>query len=809
MSTDLANDRLALALFRQLLESEPIHPTTVEDVLKDSAPDVAARVRRMLDRHLSDTQRLEKVWHDAPLEPTFPSRLGPFDIVRPLGRGGMGMVVLGRRQSSDFTQNVAIKLIPGWMLDASQRARFLFEREVVARLRHPHIAHLIDGGNGPSGELWYAMELVEGNTLIRYCDERKMPLRERLLLLLDLCDALSHAHRSLIVHRDIKPGNVMVTSDGQVKLIDFGIAKSLDSAASTHTREAAPMTPQYASPEQLRHERITTASDIWQLAALAYELLIGVTARTDTAAIIERPSLRAATIDDAVAVTRRTSPAALAAQLRGDIDSILQKALRDDPQERYDSVAAFAADLRAYLAGRPVSARQGEQWYALRRAVAKHRWAVGFAAAAAVALVSGTVVSVLFAHRASEEAQLATDTSELLSKVLLARDSGASPTMNLSEYFTHAIDTIRRDTSLPPARRYGLLNEVMMRGVEVGAKDAILRAGPEMVRLAGQSFPAGDHRQAEALTMHALALAIQGAQNAGQVNSLLAQSEAIVAKLPRREADGQMLLVYMARLFLANAAGDSDALITYSRHNAELARTSTTLSAQSRLNARMSLVNALENTQQVDEALREIDSLLADLPEYARTDHILEGTQEWVRTTGCQMRSRVKVADALQDCSRQVGELEKAGRIDTMNGYYALLGLGRSLAKSDRSAEAVDAYRRAEQSLVAVQGANATSGQMANVKRMLGTRLYALKRFDEAEIAQRRALDIVALSFAATHPGRLGIQLELAESIAAQDKKDALAPLLLADEVVAGLDAASQARWKTLHALVNTSKKTP
>ncbi|WP_257386878.1 serine/threonine-protein kinase, partial [Tahibacter caeni] len=331
-------------------------------------------------------------------------RLGPFALVREIGRGGMGAVWLAERADGEFAQQVAIKLIRGGWDAAEAQARFRAERQILASLQHPHIAHLVDGGVGADGRPWLALDYVDGVDLHSWCDARQLDLRQRLDLFLNVCDAVAHAHQHLVVHRDLKPSNILVRRDGVVKLLDFGIAKLLDpQSASISTMRL--FTPEYAAPEQVRGELVTTAVDIYALGLLLYELLSGqrpykVDRPTPAAyerAILDqeptRPSLsltRDAAQADAVAANRHLTPQRLRRELRGDLDAIVLKALRKQPQQRYASVGELVADVRRYLQRQPVAARRGNWRYRTARFLQRHAAATALGAVAVLALAAGT-----------------------------------------------------------------------------------------------------------------------------------------------------------------------------------------------------------------------------------------------------------------------------------------------------------------------------------------------------------------------------------------------------------------------------------
>jgi len=396
-----------------------------------------------------------------------PERIDRYRVVRELGRGGMGVVVLAERDDGEFRQKVAIKLLAsgpgrGDRLEARLRA----ERQILAALDHPGIAKLLDGGALSDGSPFLVMEYVEGERIDRWCDERGLDARARVRLLIKACEAVDAAHRRLIVHRDLKPGNVLVTTDGEVKLLDFGIAKLLDPAAVDWTLAptelgVAPLTLAYASPEQITGQPIGTASDVYSLGVLAYELLAGRSpwaARSlpELARVIceddpPTPSA-AATLPELEATLdgwapsrqgkRAGTPRRVAlAGLDRDLDAITLRALRKEPALRYPSAAALAADLQRYLDGRPVEARQGNLAYRASKFVRRNRWAVAVGAAAAVTLTAFVWRLGIELARSERERDKARRVQELLIDAFEASD----PTTARSGVVT-ARDVLERAT---------------------------------------------------------------------------------------------------------------------------------------------------------------------------------------------------------------------------------------------------------------------------------------------------------------------------------------------------------------------------
>ena len=331
--------------------------------------------------------------------------LGPYRLLSELGRGGMGTVWLAERADDAYHARVAIKIVRGGFADAELARRFRAERQVLADLTHPHIARLLDGGDAPDGTPYLVMEYVDGAAITKYAAERALGLRERLELFLRVCDAVQYAHASLVVHRDIKPSNILVQSDGVPKLVDFGIAKPLVESDEATALIERRLTPTYASPEQIRGERITVAADVFSLGVLLYELLTGEqpfgSARASTAEQ-QRRVLETDPVAPSVAVRRRADGAwpVSARALHGDLDTIVACAMRKETGERYASVRQLAEDIGRYAAGQPVLARPATVGYRARKFVRRHAGAVAAAAALVLALAGGLAATTWQARRA-------------------------------------------------------------------------------------------------------------------------------------------------------------------------------------------------------------------------------------------------------------------------------------------------------------------------------------------------------------------------------------------------------------------------
>ncbi len=378
------------------------------DALDRERPATAQRVRRLLDAH-----RDAGTFLAVPDEGLFPpepapavvvpgQRIGAFTIERELGHGGMGTVLLGTRTEGGFVQRVAIKVLRGAGFGPRAAERLKDERRIVAGLNHPLIAHFVDGGATDDGQPYLAMEYVEGVPITRYVEAEHLGVRERVQLFMQVCAAVRFAHTRLVVHRDIKPSNILVTADGTPKLLDFGIAKLLDPLQEPDAPTFGVLTPHYASPEQASGAPVTTATDVYSLGVLLYELLTG----TGPYRSVSQDSPLGAVLD----AIRHEDPEAPAVAARRvgreigeDLDAILLKALRKDENDRYASVDHLRDDLSRALDGRPVLAHDGSRAYRIRRFVVRNRTAVAAASIALVSLLLAAGVSTWQARVARHE----------------------------------------------------------------------------------------------------------------------------------------------------------------------------------------------------------------------------------------------------------------------------------------------------------------------------------------------------------------------------------------------------------------------
>jgi serine/threonine protein kinase/tetratricopeptide (TPR) repeat protein len=379
--------------------------------------------------------RVTRNWFEAPATAVVPElftpqpsrfvgrRIGPYRIIKEIGEGGMGAVYLAERADEQYEQRVAVKLVKPGFDSVFIINRFLSERQILANLDHPNIANLLDGGTTEDGSPYLVMEFIDGLPIDQYCDANRLPIKERVKLFRTVCAAVAHAHRNLVIHRDLKPSNVLVTNQGIPKLLDFGIAKILSPDASAlpadHTAaHVRLMTPDYASPEQVRGDSITTSSDIYSLGVLLYKLLTGhhpYRVKKNLAQEIERvvceqeperPSTMVSRIEDgpstngmsrvtvtpaSVSSDRDTQPGKLRRLLGGDLDNIVLMAMRKEPQRRYLSVEQLSEDIGRHLEGLPVIARKDTIVYRTEKFVRRHKFGVAAAALVLLTLIGGIV----------------------------------------------------------------------------------------------------------------------------------------------------------------------------------------------------------------------------------------------------------------------------------------------------------------------------------------------------------------------------------------------------------------------------------
>ncbi len=477
-------------------------------------------------------------------------RIGPYKILRRIGEGGMSQVYLAVRADDEFQKRVALKIIRHDLGTEDRVRRFRTERQILAGLDHPAIAKMLDGGTTEAGLPYFVMDYIEGVPIDEYCDRNRLALRERLDLFLVVCSAIQYAHQNLIVHRDIKPSNILVTAEGQVKLLDFGIAKllraDLMALEMEHTATSVrPMTPRYASPEQVQGKLVTTSSDVYSLGVLLYELLTGhppyrLEGRTpaDLGRLVvdqepERPSTAIGRVEtgvvrgspktpvtlDTVSHSRATLPPQLRRQLSGDLDNIVLMALRKEMVRRYASAEQLAEDVRRYLRGLPVLARKATLSYRTTKFVRRNWLAAGVAAAFVLLLAGFSVTMALQARRIAHErdqARIERDRAEqvvgFMQKIFEVSDPAEAKGEELSarEILDRGAERVALDLKNQPEVRATLIEAIGNVYKGLGSYDRARELLEEALRIREGLYPGGSREVADSLHDLAIVLTLQG-----------------------------------------------------------------------------------------------------------------------------------------------------------------------------------------------------------------------------------------------------------------------------------------------------------
>jgi serine/threonine protein kinase/tetratricopeptide (TPR) repeat protein len=764
-----------------------------------------AEVASLIDAHEGDGVVAELETDRAPRSDAA-QRIGAYRFIRRIGEGGMGSVFLAERQGSGFTQMVALKLIPGGANNPHLEDRLREERRILARLEHPGIARFVDGAATDSGQAYYAMEYVEGTSLLSYCDEQRLTIRDRLQLFIEMCDAVHYAHTQLVVHRDLKPGNILVTRDGRPKLLDFGIAKLLDEGQGSPdaTLTAPWFTPAYASPEQVRGGQVGTLSDVYALGVLLYELLTGKRP-------YEFPSLAPADVVDVVCNRQPPRPSTRVAsdrlrrRLSGDLDTIVLKAQAKEPTRRYNSVEQFANDLRRYLQGKPVMARTDSVGYRASKFVRRNRVAVLAVTVVIVSLVGGVVV-------ASREAAAASRSSQRAEAALL-RSEG------VAEFVIDLLST--EDASMDPASIRAVLDRGLSQAEELSAQpevqaqtfDALAHARynladyQEAARLFTRAYeirhalyPDGHPDVARSLTRLSDAVGRLGL--ADSTRALLAAAWAMEQSLGPVAQRAQLeTLVQLGRV----ARGDREYAASDSLLRLALALGERIAQADDPLV--LDAMHQLAMTRRLNGELAGADSLFSELiaikrrslgPDHPSVAATMFFLGDLLVDQGDSERAEALFRDGLRIAEHSLG----TESVRLVHGINSLAGL---LAGAGRYDEAVALVERGVRISRAAYGADNIA--TARERETLAGILLRAGRLDEAErlflelLEQKRALIgawtvpsvLVALSEIAVQRGDLErAERYAAEALAIERESDS-APLTIA-QALRRLAAVQQAR---------------
>ena len=617
-------------------------------------------------------------------------KFGPYRLLRLLGQGGMGEVHLAERADGVFEQRVALKLVPHPTPGLIQR--FVQERQILARMEHPNIARLLDGGIGEHGVPYFAMEYVEGMPISRYVAERQLDVVATLKLFLHVCDAVQYAHRNLVVHRDLKPSNIFVAADATPKLLDFGVAKVLSTTdvdpAHTATRV---FTPDYAAPEQLMGLPVTTATDVYSLGVVLYELLTGVkpfsfNRKTAPDQATERMDVSAPSASRSASIDSQRRR-----QLRGDLDRIVLTMLAREPERRYGTVEAMSNDIRRFLGGLPIAARGDSASYRLRKFVRRNRIAIAASLLVATALVSATIVSARQAHRANLQAQRA----ETVKAFLVGVFNVVNPDENGGESIS--------------ARK--LLDNGVARVDSEMASQPALHA--ELTDMFGNLyFDIGDEKRAEELLKRAVELS----EHLDDDPTLYPKSLTDLGQMERRRGDYANALAHdAAARDRANALGRKDLAIDARRELAEsLEAKGDFPGAETELRAILTDDTALRGEADKEIGL-DLHNLALLLDE---TDHRDEAAKLYERALGIARATHSQMSTAVATI---------------LNDYALLLQNNSDFAGAERM------MRQALAIHIKVEGPD--HPQTIESLNNLATILNGEGRFDESMVILQQALD--------------------------------------------------------------------
>jgi eukaryotic-like serine/threonine-protein kinase len=711
-------------------------------------------------------------------------RIGPYRLERPLGAGGMGTVWLASQADGLFERQVALKLPHRGMFGAGLAERMARERAILAALEHPHIARLYGAGLTEDGQPWLALEYVEGVPIDEYCRTRRLELRERVRLFVQVADAVAAAHARLVVHRDLKPANILVTSEGYVRLLDFGIAKLLDSADESRSAgltqlSVHALTPDYASPEQIRGESVTIASDIYSLGVVLYELLAG-----------ERPyrlkrDTRGA-LEDAILDTQPRRPSDVSGERaqRGDLDTIVLKALHKLPAERYATANAFVDDLRLYLAGRPVHARPDSGWYRASRFLRRHALGSSIAAAVTIAIVSAAGIAFWQAHVANAERQRAEDVSRFIKSIFTDADpfAGGGRELRALELLKQARTRVDTELADRPAQRVEMLNTIALSLCHLSDPEGADEVSKSALALA-MTLPADspERREARMVRLEVHRTLNENEPLRRETDELLAES----ARIPSFTATDRIrLLSYSAHAAIDE--GDHARAVREATEGFELA--SRTLPELDPLQVELGAIQAVA-LRYAGETMRALDASERNLQRALAAAH---GNASDARV----LDARMGLGSIYNDVGRHedaVRELEAAARgapalYGANNSFemFARSHLARALSEAGNHARALAEIERTL-AIAAAQpdGESRNSGIATGIRAHI---LLALGRFPEALRDFDVALAFYTQNYGADHYATAGLRI---------DRALALAHLGRHDEALAELEPLA-ATWKEI-----------
>ncbi len=773
----------------QALETSPDQRAAWLAGLKEQDPALAAELQVLLREHraLVDEGFLQA---GAPAPPKAPSlagqAVGAYTLESPLGQGGMGSVWLARRSDGRFEGRAAVKFLNLALLGGVAEGRFKREGTFLARLAHPNIAHLVDAGVSGTGQPYLILEHVEGKEIDRYCDDHALDVRARIQLFLDVLAAVAHAHVHLIVHRDLKPSNVLVTDDGRVKLLDFGIAKLLEdespAAMATVLTQAgqSALTLAYAAPEQVTGGPITTVTDIYSLGVLLYLLLAGK--HPAESAIHSSAALIKAIVDSEPTLPSHlvASNKKLSAALRGDLDTIITKALKKSPAERYASTTAFADDLRRYLRAEPISARPDTLPYRARKFVRRNRVAVVLASVAFIGTIGGAIGTAFQARSARTERDFAlrqlsrAEAINELNSFVLSDAAPSGKPFTVNELLARAEQVVGRQRGSDDVTRVELLMSI---GRQYTVQEEYGKARPLLEQA------------------HALASALPERSTRGRAACALAQTLANQGDLSGAEGliqEGLQQLGGDSRFALdrvfclqrgsevAGRRGEAKEQLSRAQEAERALKQSPLRSELLELDNLIGLAAAYRNVGQVPQSSEAFQRAVAQLGSLGRDDTQRAGTvfNNW----GVALYVWGQPLDSERILRRAI-KLSQDDQGETATSPMLLLNYSRALVELGRLNEAADYAERAH-------GKAKTGGDNVAVNQSLLVRSSIYRGQGDLERATTMLSEVESTLRRSVPPGHIALaSLASQRALLEQARGEPQSALELANESVATVEA--------------------
>lgn len=710
------------------------------------------------------------------LSPFAGALVGPYRLIEPIGEGGMSSVWLAERDDGAIRRRVALKL-PHWWALSKLSERAAQERDILASLEHPGIARLYDAGIAADGTPYLALEYIEGQPIDVYCREHAPDLRTRVQLIAQIARAVAYAHSRLIVHRDLKPSNILIDAQGQVHLLDFGIARLIEEGGAQNralTQMTLLLTPAYASPEQLLGQVVTTESDVYSLGLVAYEVLTGYRAYTfrDSATTpwdvlsveIHRPSDVAERAIDARA-------------LRGDLDTILLKALKKEANERYGTAAAFADDLERYLRNDPVLAQPDSAGYRLRKFAARHRLAVGASAAVVLALAAGLIVATWQLRVAQQERQHAEQVKEFVASIFRSADPFFTGTtqMSAAQLLTLAKERIDREMASQPQNAAELLLIVGEAQANLEQLDEAQATLEKALATAERALPA-DSLQLAAGRAQLSSITMQQDDYDGALKQIELAMPVLRAHRGEREGARNLATALTTRGYIAGERGDGEAAVADMAEAEQVLRqtlgeddSETILATRQLAQEYLLMGNAKQGLEAARKAYESANRMFGS----GGRNNLLVETED---VYGRALVDNGEVEAGIEHLRNSIGDAERILGPNAESVVSKLTWLARAQIKLGDMNAAIDSQRRAI-------AASTDELTRARVRSTLGLSLTVARRMDEAlkelaaAVADIKRLDNTGTAWLANATSTYGNALAIAGRTAEAERvlKESLA----------------------------------